>query len=845
MIQQQTDAALLDIRGVSKSYGGVHALRGVDLSIRRGEVHALCGENGAGKSTLIKIISGSVVPDEGSVSLEGRPLALGDVHASEAAGVAVIHQESTAFLHLNAQDNIFAGHEPARARGLLLDRAEMRERTRALIEKLGEHFDTEAPLSGLSVAQRQMVAIARALSKKCRLLIMDEPTASLSHRETGVLFDLIRQLKSGGVSVLYISHRMEEIFSLSDRVTILRDGRWIATQPVARVTPESLIQLMVGRAVEGRLPSGKPVAADQAPLLEVQGLSREHEFSGVSFSVRAGEILGLAGLVGAGRTEVAHCLFGITAPDRGRVKVAGAGLSPGSARAAMEAGVALVPEDRQHSGLALPMSVSANISLPILKALSRFGLLSGAREKSVSLRYLKELSIRAESVSSPANTLSGGNQQKVVVGKWLATSPRVLILDEPTRGVDVGAKAEIHGLIRRLADQGMAVLVVTSELPELLTLSDRILVMREGTISGQLSRAEATQEKVLTLALPESDKKGAPERSAETAGPGAVAGPLKRFSERREFWILSLLLFTILLVTWKNPAFLATGNIRDMLLNCVPAAIVACGVMLVVVTAEIDISVGSLMGLLAMGIFVAPSHLGLPVPAGVLLTLLLGAAIGGLTGALVAFGRVPSVIVTLGMLTILRGTTQLLMAGDWIIDLPPGLRYFGTGRLLGVPVPLWAAGSVIALTFLLVRQTPLGRRIFALGSNPSSARLAGIPEKRVKLFVFALTGLLTAVAAVFSVPRISVIDSGIGTGLEMLVLTCVVVGGTSISGGRGTLPGVILAVLLLGIVRTVLIYMKLGEMATYWERAIQGAFILAAVLADHLARRRRAVAGAA
>lgn len=481
----------------------MRALTDVYFDVVAGEVHALCGENGAGKSTLIKILAGSLRADTGEVRLDGVPLPPGDIAASEAAGVAVLYQESVAFSHLNAVENIFMGRESKRLGRLLLDKTAMRAETRKLLDRLGEDIDLRRPVGELTVAQRQMIGIARALARRSRVLIMDEPTASLSARETEVLFRIVRQLRRDGVGLVYVSHRLEELFELCDRVTVLRDGRFVATRPVNEVDRRELIRLMVGRDA-GELASAP--STDRKPgetRLEVRGLSREGEFRDVSFSLRAGEIVGLAGLVGAGRSELARTVFGVASPDAGEILVDGTPLPHGSVRAAMQRGLALVPEDRQHLGLVLPLPVGLNLTLGVIRSLSRFGLRSPRREKALALDLIRQLAIKTANASAPAETLSGGNQQKIVIGKWLAASPRVLLLDEPTRGVDVGAKAEIYKLIGDLASRGMATLVISSELPELLGLCDRILVMRTGAISGELTRAEATQEKILELALPE------------------------------------------------------------------------------------------------------------------------------------------------------------------------------------------------------------------------------------------------------------------------------------------------------------------------------------------------------
>ncbi len=505
----ETAPPLIDIAGLSKSYGGVRALHGVDLQLRAGEVHALVGENGAGKSTLINLLAGVVGADRGSVRVAGVPLRLGSVHASERLGIAVIHQESTAFPDLDAEDNLFAGREPRRLLGLLLDRTRMRRETTALLARLGEPHHPGRPLGELPLAARQLVAVARALSARSRLLIMDEPTASLSAREADTLLKIVRQLRAEGMCVLYVSHRLDEILGLADRITVLRDGELVATRQVQQLGKDELIRLMVGRAVD-ETAGGAPARTPGPELLRVEGLGRSGAFHDISFSVHAGEIVGLAGLVGAGRSEVARALIGIDPYQHGAVTVAGAPLPPGDLSAAISAGLALVPEDRQLQGLALPMSVAENLVMVMSPRLARCGLRARARERALVQEQITGLAVKTASSALPARALSGGNQQKLVLGKWLAAQPRVLILDEPTRGVDVGARAEIYQQLRALCARGMATLVISSDLPEILNLSDRVLVMRQGEISGELPRTAATQERILELAMPRAAAAAAP-----------------------------------------------------------------------------------------------------------------------------------------------------------------------------------------------------------------------------------------------------------------------------------------------------------------------------------------------
>jgi rhamnose transport system ATP-binding protein len=493
---------------ICKSFGGVAALGGVSLPVTPGQVHGLCGENGAGKSTLIRILGGMLAPDAGNVRVDGAALPPASVRAAEAHGIVVIHQEPLAFPDLSAEDSIFVGHEPARLRGLWLDRAAIRRQTSELLDRLGERFDPSRRVGDLPLAQRQMVAIARALSRHCRYLILDEPTAALSAREAGVLLDLVRRLSAEGVGVVYVSHRLEEVLELTTRVSVLRDGRLIDTRPTAELSRVELIRLMVGREIpEMTQPAGpadqKPGVPDE-PVLALRDLSMPGAVRDISLAVNAGEIVGLAGLVGAGRSELARAVAGVERSSHGSVLVSGRPLRGGSVRAAIDAGVVLVPEDRRLQGLVLPLPVSANMTLAVLRRLSRLGFTSSARERPLVQRFISELGIRTPHADAPAATLSGGNQQKALLGKWLAARPRVLLLDEPTRGVDVGAKREIYAHIRRLAAQGLAVLLISSDLPEILALSDRVLVMRAGTIAGELPRAAATEEAVLALAVPDA-----------------------------------------------------------------------------------------------------------------------------------------------------------------------------------------------------------------------------------------------------------------------------------------------------------------------------------------------------
>ncbi len=494
-------AAVLEIRGISKRFGPIQALDDVSLKLQAGEIHALLGENGAGKTTLIKIMTGVEQPDAGEVLVDGRVVRVGSALEAQALGIAAVYQEPMIFPDLSVAENIFISH---RDRGRIVDRAKMRRDAAVVLERLGARLDVGAPARGLTVAAQQTLEIAKALSLRVRVLIMDEPTASLSAHETRRLFGIVKALRREGVALLFISHRMEDVFQIADRITVLRDGRWISTRPAGEVTPASAIRDMVGRTMSDLFRRTPTQLGDV--VLEVRNLAREGAFSGISFAVRAGEVLGFAGLVGARRTDVGLALFGIAPADTGEVWVDGRAVAIRNPQDALRGGIAYTTEDRRQLGLLFPLSIAANITLPTLRRyLSRFGLVRRSAEAAAASSFKERLRIRTRSVDTPAGQLSGGNQQKVVLSKWLNTRPRVFILDEPTRGLDVGAKAEVHQIIDELAHEGLAIILISSELPEVLAMSDRILVMREGRETGVFARAEATQERLLAAAMGQAE----------------------------------------------------------------------------------------------------------------------------------------------------------------------------------------------------------------------------------------------------------------------------------------------------------------------------------------------------
>lgn len=498
-----SSAPVIHMEHIHKSFGGVHALNDVHMEVYAGEVHALLGENGAGKSTLIKTMTGVYQPDSGEIYLHAEPVRFSEPRQAQRQGIGAIYQEPSLFPDLDIAENILAGRQPTRAGRV--DWRAMYAQSRNLLAQLGVRLDPRTKAHNLSVAQQQMVEIARALSLDAQLLIMDEPTASLTPAEVEELFAIVRRLREAGTAIIFISHRLEELFEIADRVTVLRDGRYIGTRVISDVRTEELIQMMVGRQLDEMFPKQEAPVSDA--VLEVTNLTTAGKFENVSFALRAGEILGLAGLIGAGRTDVARALFGVRPATSGSIKVDGRSVTIRSPQEAMDLGLGFVPEDRQHYGLVLPLSIADNITLPILPRFATAGWLRERDAKKVAVRAARRLEVRSAGTDQKASELSGGNQQKVVLAKWLETEPRILILDEPTRGIDVGTKAAVHQLMSDLASQGVAILMISSELPEILGMSDRILVMREGRITGEFGRAEATQEKIMASATADAGNK--------------------------------------------------------------------------------------------------------------------------------------------------------------------------------------------------------------------------------------------------------------------------------------------------------------------------------------------------
>lgn len=821
----------LSLVGIRKSFAGVQALKGVDLVLREGEIHALVGENGAGKSTLIKIAGGVFPPDEGQILINGVPVTFTSPREAQQQGIVVIHQTPLLCPHLSVMENILLGHLPTRY-GFVQWR-QAAQRAAELLAQVGASLPLEVPVQTLSIAQQQLVALARALSLRARWLILDEPTASLSKTETERLFALLRQLKAQQVGILFVSHRLEEVLELSDRITVLRDGEKVATLPTTSTSRKQLIALMVGqlseREEEISPAQPAPFPIPQTPLLRLHNVSVGDVVRRVSLTVHRGEIVGLFGLVGAGRSELAQALVGLRKITEGTVEWQGQPVRFRSFKEAMRAGIAYLPEDRLRQSLLLPRSIRENIGLPNLARFSRFGVVNESSERQQAMEQTQALRVRMMTVEQPVQQLSGGNQQKVALAKWLLTDPQLLILDEPTHGIDVATKAEIHRLIKEWQRQGKTILLISSELEELQRLCNRIVVMRQGQIVGEFPPT-ASPTQLLNAAFGERLEK----RDEDILPQAPQRKSLFRFLSREAS--LLLFIFAVAMIAgWRNPAFLTGEHWLTLVQESAPTLIGAIAIGMVILSGHLDLSVGSLLGACAMAAgHAAKAGWSLPLVIGVAIGL--GSLVGAINGALVSRLRLPPIIVTLGMMGIIRGTMLVLTKGYWVIGLPETFRWLGIGKVLGVPVPVLIALLVLALSWTLLGFTSWGRDLYAIGSNSEAARLAGIPVQRRVFSVFVVCGILIALAALVHAARFPVVQSETGKGYELDVITAAVFGGVNIFGGSGSVVGAALGAFAVTVLHSALTFLQLsGE----WDKFALGGLILLSVTIDALRQRSR------
>jgi rhamnose transport system ATP-binding protein len=838
-------APVIELRGITKRFGPVAVLNAVDLSLRSGQVHSLAGENGAGKSTLVKILAGIYQPDGGRILKDGVDTTILGAADARHQGIAVIHQHPAVFPDLSVAENVFAGRQPRRIGGI--DWAAMTGKAQELLSSLRIEIDVRVPVKMLSIAERQAIEIAKALSIDARVLVMDEPTSTISGGEVDRLFEIVERLKKQGVAILFISHFIDEILGLGDEVTILRSGKRVITCSTADLTPGQTIRHMIGTEPSAFFP--KEEAQIGTPVLTVRGLSGAGFVEDVSFDVRSGEILGFFGLVGAGRSEVAQMLFGVTRHDRGEIRMGGRVVQPRSARAAMRLGISFLPEDRHQQGLVLQFPIRANETLPILRQLAnRLGLVDRAKEARIAQDFAVRMRVVATGIEQLTNTLSGGNQQKVLLAKWLIPSPKVLILDEPTRGVDVGAKAEIHRIISHLAAQGIAVILISDDAQEVIGMADRIIVFRGGRIAAESARVSFDREAILLASAhtargydsgtPRASKRSAARTSASSAG-NSLLGPLLRV---RELGLVLALLLICFAVTMREPRFLQGANLEQVALSATLVCIIALGEALVIIARQIDLSVGAIV---ATSAFISADWLQHHPDGSILLVLLLGCAVGGALGVmnalLVTIFRIPAIVATLGTLAIYRGGVIVLAGGRQISAtvLPDSYGDMARLHIAGVPLLVWLAVLLTVGFGLATRFTRTGRNLYALGSNQESALFAGISERWHIALVFVVSGLLCGLVGVLWGSRFGTVDAVIAPDLHLQAISAVVVGGVSIFGGSGSVYGAALGAVIFAVMQN---GVQLLGINRFWLQAVVGAAILVTVVFySRLARRAEQV----
>jgi ABC-type sugar transport system ATPase subunit/ribose/xylose/arabinose/galactoside ABC-type transport system permease subunit len=862
---------VMELRGVSKSFDSTRAVRDVSVTLRAGEVLALLGENGAGKSTCVKMIAGVYAPDTGSIVIDGADVRFASPLDAQRAGIAVVHQHPAIFPDLSVAENIYAGQMEHGTAGIL-DLDAMRRGAHELLELLGLDADPDQRAGLLRTGEQQLIEIARALAAKARVLIMDEPTAALSNHEVELLFRVVETLRSRGVTMMFVGHRLEEVFAIADRITVLRDGALVDTRPVAELTPARTVQLMVGREVDQLYP--ERVGDVGAEVLSVDRLTRFGEYENITFSLRAGEVLGLGGLVGAGRTEIARTLFGITKPDSGTIRIDGEEHAFSSPQSAMENGIAYVSEDRRGQSLVMDFSILDNASLPVLGRTTRAGITSRSRELDLVREPLRAMRLRFASYQQPVSTLSGGNQQKVVLAKWLGTNPRILILDEPTQGIDVQAKAEVHRLIAGFAADGMAVVLISSDMPELIAMSDRVLVLREGRQTAVIDRADVSPEAIGAAATGASldvDDDGyaleleridaaagsqpvthaepldaAPEPVASAGGGrptgsatspsaaspdrGGASGLFRRLGAARELGLIAVILAIAVPVSLLNPRFLDSSNLTSVAVDASLLLFVAAGQLLVMLTGNIDVSVSSTVGLAAYVSAMSMRDIpDLPVAVGVVIAIAIGLACGTVNALVIAYGRVPSIVATLGTLAVFRGVTSLVANSRQVSasDVPAAWLDFASAKVGPVPLLVLIALALLIVLAQILKRTAFGREFYLVGSNAESAELIGVKSKRRIFSAYVICGGLSGFAGALWASHFATVDSRVASGIELSVIASVIVGGAALAGGVGTVTGVALGTVVLLLIRNGLSLTKVDPL---WLQAAYGVVILGAVV---------------
>lgn len=833
---------ILELKHISKSFPGVKALDDVTLCVRPGTVHSLMGENGAGKSTLMKCLFGIYSFDEGEIILDGKNIKFSSPSEALQNHVSMVHQELNQVLNQTVMENMWLGRFPMK-HGLVNDQ-KMYEDTKAIFDDLDIQVNPKVKIGTLKVSQKQMIEIAKAVSYNSKVIVMDEPTSSLTEKEVEHLFKIIEKLKKKNTSIIYISHKMEEILRISDDVTVMRDGRWIDTKPASELTIDKIIKMMVGRELKDRYPEKKAKIGDV--LMEVKDLGTLNPgFEGVNFQLHKGEILGIAGLVGSKRTEILETLFGIRMKGKGQILVKGKEVQNRSPKEAMANGFAMLTEERRSDGIFGGLSVGFNMTISNLPKYQKTGLLNGEKMKADITKMINAMKVKTPSMKSKIANLSGGNQQKVILGRWLLTDPDILLLDEPTRGIDVGAKFEIYQLINQLAEQGKGIIVVSSEMPELFGISDRILVMSNGHQSAIFDSKEVGQVDVMQAAADLSDLSIRTQEGILVKNSKNIS--IKELIAEKAIYLVFIILLVAIVVV--EPRFLSFNNFKNIFAQSSTKIIIALAAGMVLVVQGVDLSTGRMIGLAAV-IFASlvqnpdyayrmyPNLKELPLIVPLLLVLAICLVLGGISGVLVAVFKVPPFIATLGMQLILYGASSIYF------DRPPyGAQPIGgidskvTQIAIGsigigdfqIPYLIIIAAAVCVVMWIVWNKTKFGKYMFAVGGNPEAAKVSGVNVIKTQIMVYAIAGMMYAFAAALEVGRIGSASNTTGNGYEMDAVAACVIGGVSLSGGVGSVGGIVIGVLMFTVINYGLAFIGVNM---YWQYIVKGLIILLAVIID-------------
>lgn len=837
---------ILEIRDVCKNFHQVKAVNHVSFSIEKGEVHALCGENGAGKSTLMNLIAGVYRYDSGEMYLGGEKYRPRNPAEARKSGVNIVFQELSLFSLQNAERNIFAGREACR--GGILEHKRMRQEAAHILRDMELDIDLNVPVHQLSIGQRQWIEIARALAGEARILILDEPNSALNMYETQILFKLIRELTAKGITIIYISHRMDEVFEIADRITVMRDGCYIQTLKKEDTSIDEVIALMLGKDTKC-VYSRKPAEPGEI-VLETEHLTVEGRLTDISFAVREGEVVGLSGLAGCGYETLLKVLFGLERFQSGRIVLSGETIVNRTPLEAMRRHIAMVPSDRRDTGLMTEWSIEDNISQSLLRITSKRGLIQHKDNREIAEEYVRQLNVVCKSVEDAAIELSGGNQQKVLLAKWLATRPKLLILDDPTRGIDVGAKQEIYQLIDQLTARGFAVILTSSEIDELTALSDRILLFRDGrhiktaeagTTKGEILKYIAGKREDSAEAEPEGDRKGVPAETepglgADTRRKNAVINGIRRLSSKKETGVFLAMLTVLLGFSVFIPSFLSGQNIAVVLKQMSILGLLTYGMTFVFCAGEVDLSVGMVLNVTMALMALLMTKTGLNPWLAVLIGLAAAAGLGALNGVLAVAFRLSTIVVTLGTVSIYRGLSLLLNGGKTISGIPAGsFLLMARIRVFGISLIAWISLAVFAVLLFVFKNTKFARHLILMGDNEAAAGKMGIRTKMMRIRVMALSGLLSGLGAVLTLSNLTSADTTTGGDYAMSAIGAVVIGGTKMGGGSGSIWGSLIGIILVTVIQNGLVFLGLQS---GWRSLFIGITMILAIFIDTIVEKR-------